>query len=58
MPQVEEKDLISRRLKTCENCEWCIPVCEFPRCLLNKEQKGLFETCDIFKQRTGMHISM
>ena len=58
MPQVEEKDLISRKLKTCENCEWCIPTDDIPLCLLKKQPKGLFETCNIFKQRTGMHISM
>lgn len=39
---IREDELISRGLKTCENCEWCIPVIEkhkkfeieVPRCLL------------------------
>ena len=56
--QVDEENLMSRRLKTCENCEWCIPVNDFPHCLLKNEQKGLFETCSLQKARTGNHISM
>ena len=57
---VKENELISRGLKTCENCEWCIPALsyEFPHCLLTKKEMGLFETCKHYKKRTGMHISM
>lgn len=63
---IREDELISRGLKTCENCEWCIPVIEkhkkfeieVPRCLLKGKQTGLFEYCKLFKKRTGMHISM
>lgn len=57
---IREDELISRGLKTCENCEWCIPTlnCEFPHCLLKGEQKGLFEYCELFKERTGVHINM
>lgn len=57
---IREDELMSRKLKTCENCEWCIPTLynEFPHCLLSGKQKGLFETCEKFKNRTGMHISM
>lgn len=60
MAFIREDELISRKLKTCENCEWCVPNlnCEFPHCLLKGEQKGLFEYCGLFKERTGMHISM
>ena len=25
---IREDELISRKLKTCENCEWCIPIIE------------------------------
>ena len=56
--QVKEEELISRKLKICENCEWCVPRNEFPICLLDNEQKGLFETCKCFDWRTGNHISM
>lgn len=37
---IKEDELISRTLKTCENCEWCVPTLnsEFPHCLLKKEQ--------------------
>lgn len=56
--QVEEQNLMSRKLKTCENCEWCIPKNDFPNCLLSGNQVGLFETCGIWKERTGNHISM
>ena len=58
--QVREENLISRKIKMCENCEWCVPVLyvNFPHCLLTGKQKGLFETCKQFKERTGMHISM
>lgn len=60
MPWIKEKELISRQLKTCENCEWCVPSLnnEFPHCLLTSKQMGLFEYCELFKNRTGMHISM
>lgn len=48
MAFIEEKDLISRGLKICENCEWCVPTlnCEFPHCLLKSKPVGLFETCE------------
>ena len=57
---VQENELMSRMLKSCENCEWCVPTLNsnFPHCLLTGKQKGLFETCKQFKERTGMHISM
>lgn len=55
---IEEDELISRRLKICENCEWCIPTENMPKCLLRNEQAGLFEQCELFKKRTGMHISI
>lgn len=60
MPPIKEEELMSRKLKACENCEWCIPTLnsEFPHCLLTAQQKGLFETCTVWKERTGMHISM
>lgn len=58
--QVSEDNLISRKAKMCENCEWCVPVLynKFPHCLLTGKPKGLFENCNQFKRRTGMHISM
>lgn len=57
---IKEDELISKNLKTCEVCEWSIPTlnCEFPHCLLKRQQMGLFETCSNFKKRTGNHISM
>ena len=58
---ISEDELMSRKLKICENCEWCIPRIDndnFPHCLLTKKSIGLFETCDLFKTRTGNHISM
>ena len=60
MSFIREEDLISRKLETCENCEWCVPTlnCEFPHCLLTGKQIGLFETCNHFKWRTANHISM
>jgi len=60
MAFIQENELISRRLNTCENCEWCVLSlsCEFPHCLLSGEQKGLFETCELYKKITGMHINM
>ncbi len=39
--QVSDENLMSRRLKTCENCEWCVPTNGFPHCLLKNEQKRL-----------------
>lgn len=60
MMQVEEKNLITRKIEMCENCEWCIPSLnyEFPHCLLTGEETGLFQKCNYFKWRTGNHISM
>ena len=45
---IREDELISRGLKTCENCEWCIPIIEkykkfeieVPRCLLKGKQRA------------------
>lgn len=60
MAFIQEKELISRKIDTCENCEWCVPTlnCEFPHCLLSGQQKGLFETCELYKKRISNHISM
>ncbi len=60
MAFIRDDELISRKLKICENCEWCVPTlnCEFPHCLLTGKQMGLFETCQHYKDRTGMHINM
>lgn len=60
MSTIQENELISRQLNICENCEWCVPTLnsEFPHCLLTGKQMGLFETCQNYKKRTGMHISM
>ena len=55
---VQENELISRKLKICENCEWCVPTEKMPRCLLKGEQTGLFQYCELYKTRTGNHISM
>lgn len=55
---IKEDELISRRLAICENCEWCVPTEECPRCLIKGEQTGLFEYCELFKKRIGNHISM
>lgn len=57
---VTEKELVSRQLRICENCEWCVPTlnCEFPHCLLTGQPMGLFEGCSNYKKRTGNHISM
>jgi len=57
MPPIKENELMSRKLKACENCEWCI-MQEFPHCLLKHKIVGLFNTCECFKWRTGNHISM
>ena len=37
---IKEDELIFRKLKTCENCEWCVPTLnsEFPHCLLKGKQ--------------------
>lgn len=56
--QVEEKNLMTRNLKICENCEWCIMNNSLPQCMLNNKQVGLFEYCGLFKKRNGLHISM
>lgn len=58
--QVEEKDLLTRKIELCENCEWCTPALnyEFPHCLLTGRETGLVQTCKSFKWRTGNHISM
>ena len=60
MAFIKESELVSRQLKICENCEWCVPTlnCDFPHCLLKGQQMGLFETCSNYKHRTANHISM
>ena len=52
MAFIREDELISRGLKTCENCEWCIPIIEknkkfeieIPHCLLKNKQTGIPES--------------
>lgn len=60
---IQEEQLMSRTINSCENCEWCVPILKskygnLPCCLLSGERKGLFETCKNFKRRTANHISM
>lgn len=55
---IKKSELLTNNLKICENCEWCVPTQQMPRCLLKGQQTGLFEYCDRFKKRTGNHISM
>lgn len=58
MRQVEEKYLMTRQLKICETCEWCVENGEFPKCLRKNEQVGLFEYCEQHKWKTGNHYTM
>ena len=58
MDGIREDELLSRKLKICENCEWYIPKSDMAICLIKATHTGLFGTCDRFKQRTGTHISM
>lgn len=55
---IKENELISRELKICENCEWCVPDTKGPKCLLSGKQTGLFQQCESYKERTGNHINM
>jgi hypothetical protein len=55
---IKEEELMTKGLKICENCEWCVLTENMPRCLLRSEKTGLFEYCNLFKIRTGIHISM
>lgn len=54
-----KNESITKNLLICENCEWCIEHknLHIPFCLLKNKQKGLFETCNNFKKRTGNHIN-
>lgn len=56
--EIEDKNLMTRGLHICENCEWCIMNNDLPQCLLKNTQTGLFEYCNLYKTRTGLHISM
>lgn len=56
--EIEDKNLMTRGLHICENCEWCIMNDSLPRCLLCNKQVGLFEYCNLYKIRIGLHISM
>ena len=48
------------KLKVCENCEFSSEQAEsqFLKCLINSEEKGLFEYCNKFKAKTGEHITI
>lgn len=39
--QVDEENLMSKNLPTCENCEWCIPGEIIPKCLLKRRGKRI-----------------
>ena len=56
--EIEDKNLMTRGLPICENCEWCVMNNDLPKCLLKNMQTGLFEYCNLYKTRTGLHISM
>lgn len=58
---VEQSKLLTNGLKICENCEWCCYSGidgEFAKCLINGEQRGLFEQCSKFKEKTGNHFTI
>lgn len=57
---IERKQLLTNGLPICENCEWHIykQDREFITCLLSGKEKGLVQSCDRFKYKTGEHITM
>lgn len=50
---------IESKSRTCENCEWSKnqEESEFLKCLIDNEEKGLCESCNKFKHKTGNHIT-
>ena len=44
--EIEDKNLMTRGLPICENCEWCVMNNDLPKCLLKNMQTGLFEYCN------------
>lgn len=58
---VKSSELLTNNLKICENCEWCCysgKDGEFPKCLIDGEQRGLLEQCSKFKEKTGNHFTI
>lgn len=57
---IERKQLLTNGLPTCENCEWHIYTqdSEFITCLLSGKEKGLVQSCDRFKYKTGSHVTV
>lgn len=58
---IKRSELLTNNLKICENCEWCLYHGEYnvlAKCMLNNEEKGLFDTCDKFKHSTGNHFTI
>lgn len=58
---IQRAQLLTNNLKICENCEWCCyyeKENEFPKCLLDGKEKGLFQYCHKFKEKTGNHFTI
>ena len=57
---IKKEHLLTNGLEICENCEWKIEKqdSEFPICLLDGKEKGLVQSCEKFKRKTGEHITM
>lgn len=48
--QNEKTKEIMRVMPVCENCENCTYKDNFPYCLLENKHKGLYQSCNKFKQ--------
>lgn len=54
---IKQEHLLTRNLQTCENCDFAVETDRFLKCLLGKGERGLLETCEKFKKKTGNHYT-
>lgn len=52
--QNENTKEIMRSMTVCENCENCTYKDIFLYCLLENKYKGLYQSCNNFKQKRGV----
>ncbi len=58
--RIKRNQLLTNGLPICENCKWHTHKQdrEFITCLLSGEEKGLVQSCNRFKNKTGEHITV
>lgn len=57
---ISQEDIMSKGCDICENCDFATEQenSDFLKCLIDNQEKGLFNYCDKFKRKSGNHITV